>query len=80
MPNNETWRFEDGFSVGWEDARLFIHAIPQCTSVSELGFRQRWTKRRAGEHARIKGTGPQLWEFEHGFGQGYNSALALSLR
>jgi glucan 1,3-beta-glucosidase len=77
MSDCEAWRFEDGFSVGWDDARLFIRAIPSCSSVPELGFRQRWIKRRAGEHARNKGPGPHLWEFEHGFEQGYNKALAF---
>ncbi|KAF9520403.1 glycoside hydrolase family 5 protein, partial [Hydnum rufescens UP504] len=75
MPNGETWRFEDGFSVGWDDAWLFIQAIPRCSTVSELGFRQRWMKRRASEHAKTRGSGPQLWEFDHGFEQGYNAAL-----
>jgi glucan 1,3-beta-glucosidase len=80
MPNGETWRFDDGFSVGWDDAWLFIQAIPRCSTVSELGFRQRWMKRRASEHAKTRGSGPQLWEFDHGFEQGYSAALTFAFR
>jgi len=76
--SNETWRFEDGFSVGWDDALMFTEAIPDCSSVSELGFRHRWTQMRAKEHAHIKGESSHLWEFEHGFEQGYDKAVASS--
>jgi hypothetical protein len=71
---HEFWRFEDGYNKGWEDAKLFAAAIPQSTSTSELGYQERWTKLRAQEHVAEKGSSPNIWEFEHGFMQGFNTA------
>ncbi|KAG8905061.1 Glucan 1,3-beta-glucosidase 3 [Tulasnella sp. 403] len=58
----EFFRFEDGFSQGWEDAFLFI-TFPHGTSMSELGFRGEWLKRRNARHARDRGASNFTWQF-----------------
>jgi hypothetical protein len=57
----EHWRFESGFNRGWQDAYLFFN-FAAGSSVSELGFKDEWAKRRLAEHASDKGK-TNLWEF-----------------
>ncbi|CAE6462125.1 unnamed protein product [Rhizoctonia solani] len=73
---NELWRFEDGYSAGWDDAILFLTFNDNGPSVSELGFRGEWLKRRVADHIRVRGKGENIWEFEHGFNQGFDAAWA----
>lgn len=59
----EHWRFADGFIQGWDDAYMFFSlSRGQGASVSEIGFKGAWAKRRAAEHARQKGD-KGLWEY-----------------
>ncbi|KAF8342202.1 putative cytoplasm protein [Cantharellus anzutake] len=74
--SKEPWRFQDGFSKGWDDAKHFSQNIPASNSSPTIGFLGRWTSRRVADHVQEKGTSPQLWEFEHGFEQGANAAVA----
>lgn len=60
--NYEFWRFEDGFSQGWEDAFLFV-SFPHGLAASELGFRGEWLSRRTARHARDRGASSCSWEF-----------------
>jgi len=69
--HHELWRFEEGFRKGWEDAGLFI----ACGS-SELGYRHRWMQHRTKEHEAVKGTSGNVWEYSHGFEQGYDNGTA----
>ncbi|CAG8611959.1 10008_t:CDS:1, partial [Acaulospora colombiana] len=62
MSNSEHWRFEMGFLQGWNDGKLFF-SFPGNTSLSEIGYKAEWTKRRVAEHAAAKGGGDHLWEF-----------------
>ncbi|PVF99726.1 glycoside hydrolase [Serendipita vermifera] len=62
MSNNEHWRFEMGFLQGWNDGKLFF-SFPGNTSLSEIGYKAEWTKRRVAEHVATKGGGDFLWEF-----------------
>ncbi|CAE6481493.1 unnamed protein product [Rhizoctonia solani] len=73
---NELWRFEDGYSIGWDDAILFLTFNDNGPSVSELGFRGEWLKRRVADHVRARGNSGNVWEFEHGFNQGFDTAWA----
>jgi len=76
--HNEFWRFEAGYSTGWDDAILFLTFNDNNLAVSELGFRGEWLKRRVAEHARARGSSENVWEFEHGFNQGYDSGWAAA--
>lgn len=59
----EHWRFADGFIQGWDDAYTFFSlSYGRGASVSEIGFKGAWAKRRAAEHARQKGD-KGLWEY-----------------
>lgn len=58
----EHWRFEDGFCEGWDDAYTFFSFILGST-VSELGFKGEWVKRRARTHTEVKGKSQNIWEF-----------------
>lgn len=59
----EHWRFADGFIQGWDDAYTFFSlSRGQGASVSEIGFKGAWAKRRAAEHSRQKGD-KGLWEY-----------------
>lgn len=59
----EHWRFADGFIQGWDDAYTFFAlSYGGAATVSEIGFKGAWAKRRAAEHARQKGD-KGLWEF-----------------
>lgn len=64
--------------MGWSDAGLFLSAIPQSSSVPELGFRDRWSKRRGIEHTQ-GAEDPRLWEYQHGHAQGYDAAIAWAM-
>lgn len=61
--HNEFWRFEAGYSTGWDDAIMFLTFNDNGPSVSELGFRGEWLKRRVAEHAQARGSSANLWEF-----------------
>lgn len=71
---HELWRFEEGFRKGWEDSGLFI----DCGS-SELGYKHRWMQHRTKEHEAAKGTSGNVWEYSHGFEQGYDNGIAARL-
>lgn len=58
----EHWRFEDGFIRGWEDAYAFF-SLTVGRSISEIGFKGQWAKRRAAAHAQEKGHSGSIWEF-----------------
>ena len=60
--HHEHWRFEDGFSVGWDDAYIFL-GFSYGSSVTELGFYGEWVRRRINEHASRHGASSNLWEF-----------------
>lgn len=66
------WRFEEGFRKGWEDSDLFV----RC-GKSELGYRHRWMTHRTKEHEAEKGTSENVWEYSHGFEQGYDNGWAV---
>ncbi|QRV91359.1 Cellulase (glycosyl hydrolase family 5 protein) [Ceratobasidium sp. AG-Ba] len=72
--HNEFWRFEAGYSTGWDDAIMFLTFNDNNLAVSELGFRGQWLKRRVAEHTKARGSSANVWEFEHGFNQGYDTA------
>ncbi|CAA7270598.1 unnamed protein product [Cyclocybe aegerita] len=64
-------RFDDGFCCGWDDAYSFIVATPaSAKTISEIGFKGAWARKRTADHGR------SYWEFEHGFVQGSNAAVA----
>ncbi|EJC98279.1 glycoside hydrolase [Fomitiporia mediterranea MF3/22] len=69
----EHWRFEEGFTRGWDDAYEFF-SFDLGSSISELGFKGQWAKRRAFTHAKEKGHSGNIWEFEHGLSQGIDAA------
>lgn len=75
---NEFWRFEDGYSTGWDDAIMFLTFNDNHPAVSELGFRGEWLKRRVAQHVQARGGSGNVWEFEHGFNQGYDAAWAAA--
>lgn len=58
----EHWRFGDGFLRGWDDAYAFF-ALELGLSLSELGFKGQWAKRRAYTHSKEKGHSGCIWEF-----------------
>lgn len=74
----EHWRFVDGFNEGWEDAYVFF-SLTIGQTVSEIGFKGQWAKRRAFAHGREKGHSGSIWEFEHGFSQGIGAAKQAML-
>ncbi|KAG9052808.1 Glucan 1,3-beta-glucosidase 3 [Serendipita sp. 407] len=76
MTKNEHWRFEMGFLQGWNDGKLFI-SFPGNTSLSEIGYKTEWTRRRVAEHIAAKGNSDFIWEFEHGFQNGYSAILRM---
>ncbi|KAG8687702.1 hypothetical protein FRC08_011844 [Ceratobasidium sp. 394] len=53
---------------------MFLTFNDNNLAVSELGFRGEWLKRRVTEHVRARGSSENVWEFEHGFNQGYDTA------
>ncbi|THH11948.1 hypothetical protein EW145_g355 [Phellinidium pouzarii] len=69
----EHWRFQDGFIRGWDDAYTFF-SFDLGSSISEIGFKGQWAKRRAQAHCRGKGDSGNIWEYEHGFTQGVDAA------
>ncbi|KAG8965807.1 Glucan 1,3-beta-glucosidase 3 [Tulasnella sp. 419] len=73
--NYEFWRFEDGYSIGWDDAYMFCST--PGPAISELGFRNQWIRRRLNEHEQEKGSSGLRWEFEHGFNEGYDAGVAF---
>ncbi len=86
----EFWRFEEGYSTGWDDAMMFV-TFPHGGSMSVLGMRGEWLKQRLACHARDKGASGLLWEYgelrhyhvrdrieyptEHGFNEGHDAAM-----
>ncbi|KAF8638691.1 hypothetical protein AX17_002013 [Amanita inopinata Kibby_2008] len=67
----EHWRFERGFTEGWDEAYWFFQSSLTTGggTVSELGF--------VGARAREKSGGDHkgnYWEYEHGFVQGVGAA------
>ncbi|KAB5592354.1 hypothetical protein CTheo_4178 [Ceratobasidium theobromae] len=76
--HNEFWRFEGGYSTGWDDAIMFLTFNDNGPAVPELGFRGEWLKRRVEEHVRARGRSENVWEFEHGFNQGFDAAWAAA--
>ncbi|CAG7849291.1 Glucan 1,3-beta-glucosidase 3; AltName: Full=Exo-1,3-beta-glucanase 3 [Serendipita indica DSM 11827] len=76
MQNNEHWRFEMGFLQGWNDGKLFFTFSGE-TSLSEIGYMGEWLKRRVAEHVSAKGSSDLVWEYEHGFQQGYATILGM---
>ena len=59
----EHWRFGEGFVRGWDDAYAFLSAPPApAGTITEIGYKGPWTKRRSAEHAQEKGGG-NVWEF-----------------
>lgn len=76
MAKEEHWRFEMGFLQGWNDGKLFMN-FPGNTSRSEIGYMTEWTRRRVAEHVAAKGGGDLVWEFEHGFANGYKTIYGI---
>ncbi|KIJ59987.1 glycoside hydrolase family 5 protein [Hydnomerulius pinastri MD-312] len=73
--NYEHWRFEKGYSQGWEDAyRFLLNKDTSHAVVPELGFKGSWKKKRAHEHGTEDGFSGNLWEYEHGFEQAVGDA------
>ncbi|KAI0322546.1 glycoside hydrolase [Amylostereum chailletii] len=59
----EHWRFEEGYTHGWEDAYLFFFSAPSPSgAVPEIGFKGAWVKRRSADHSRVKGN-TDVWEY-----------------
>jgi glucan 1,3-beta-glucosidase len=74
----EHWRFDRGFSRGWDDAYAFFD-FEAGSSVSELGFKGEWTRRRVREHAKESGVGANMWEFGKCNGDvGFSAPLIFS--
>ncbi|KAF8313071.1 glycoside hydrolase [Clavulina sp. PMI_390] len=68
---HEMWRFEEGWRQGWEDSGLYV----RC-GKSELGYKHRWMMHRTKEHEAAKGGSKNLWEYSHGFEQGFDNGWA----
>ncbi|CAN6601472.1 hypothetical protein TRVA0_001S10418 [Trichomonascus vanleenenianus] len=66
----ELWRFQQGFYMGFADAREF-----DKFEHSEIGRLNAWRRSRQAEHIREKGTSDLVWQFEHGFNQGVDAFL-----
>lgn len=61
-PHHEPWRFEAGFYQGWDDGLLFFNF--KCGgSLTELGFKGEWTRRRLAEYVAAHGGSSYNWEF-----------------
>ncbi|KIK64643.1 glycoside hydrolase family 5 protein [Collybiopsis luxurians FD-317 M1] len=66
----EHWRFEEGFSQGWEDCiAFFFGSTDGELTGSEIGYVGQWKRVRTEAHRREKGESKMVWEFEHGFEQ-----------
>ncbi|TIA91542.1 hypothetical protein E3P81_01959 [Wallemia ichthyophaga] len=79
LPVAEHWRFEDGFRIGWDDAVMFAYHRPPSHHVvgrSEIGFVGKWIEARMDEHSAFRGLSGNMWEFETGWRQGYDGAMA----
>jgi len=61
-PHHEPWRFEAGFYQGWDDGLLFFNFKPGG-SLTELGFKGEWTRRRLAEYVAAHGGSSYNWEF-----------------
>ena len=61
-PYHEPWRFEAGFNQGWDDGLLFFN-FRRGGSLTELGFKGEWTKRRLAEYIAAYGGNSFNWEF-----------------
>lgn len=64
------WRFQDGFTQGWNDALEF-----DKFNHSEIGRRAAWRKSRELEHVRQKGGGELVWVWRDAFEQGVKAFL-----
>lgn len=65
----EHWKFDDGFSKGWDEAlRFLMFDLSGNNSLTELGFTRAWARLQTEDH------GSNYWEFEHGFLQAVNEA------
>ncbi|KAJ2927928.1 hypothetical protein H1R20_g9164, partial [Candolleomyces eurysporus] len=73
-------RFSTGFAHGWTDSYSFFDSLnADSASVSEIGFKEAWARRRArgteNEYGEGSGkAGRWWWEYEHGFVQGCEAA------
>lgn len=57
---------------------MFAYHRPQSGHVvgrSEIGFFGKWIEARMDEHSAYRGMSQNLWEFEHGWRQGYDAAM-----
>ncbi|KAH7908898.1 glycoside hydrolase family 5 protein [Hygrophoropsis aurantiaca] len=73
----EHWRFEQGFSQGWDDGYLFLDSdFSNADTICEVGFTGSLAKRRVEGHIRETGSNRNVWEFEHGLRQGVIAAKA----
>ena len=61
-PYHEPWRFETGFYQGWDDGVLFFN-FKRGGSLTELGFKGEWTRRRLAEYVAAHGDSSYNWEF-----------------
>lgn len=69
--NYEHWRFENGWTLGWDDAVAFF-CMRNNTSGTQggdkIGMLDLWTLKRLRESDYQRGN--FVWEWEHGFRQG----------
>ena len=70
-PYHEPWRFEAGFCQGWDDGLLFFD-FRRGGSLTELGFKGEWTRRRLAEYVAAHGGNSYNWEF----GRSHRSIIA----
>lgn len=58
----EHWRFQDGFTTGWNDCLEFLKI-----DNSTIGRLVAWKSTRMQQHVDSKGKSCYLWQWEHGF-------------
>lgn len=63
----ETWRFEDGFKIGWQDAQAFSDF-----HYSELGRTHAWKTSRLQQHIERSKPSELTWSWNHGYDQAWD--------
>jgi aryl-phospho-beta-D-glucosidase BglC (GH1 family) len=60
----EVWRFQEGFTQGWNDSAAF-----DAFDNSEIGRLAAWIKSRENQHIKERGYSDLAWTYGHGFRQ-----------
>lgn len=71
----EDWRFQEGFTQGWNDSAAF-----DAFDNSEIGRLAAWTTSRQNQHIKERGYSDLVWTYGHGFRQGVFEFLDATRR